>query len=70
MSKLSDAAIMADEFVLTHRGSFSSVSFKNDMSKSKFVSQVKTKSAVLEQSARAAVISSPFFFFFFFLACQ
>ncbi len=34
VSKLSDAAIMTDEFVLTHRGSFSSVSFKSDMSTS------------------------------------
>lgn len=32
VSKLSEAAIMADEFVLTHCGSFSSVSLKNDMS--------------------------------------
>ncbi len=58
VSKLADAAIMADEFVLTYQGSFSSVSFKGDMSKSKFCSQVKTKPLVLGQNAKAAVVSS------------
>ncbi len=56
VNTLSEAAIMADEFVLTHRRSFSSVGLKtNDMSKSKFCFQPKTKSPVMSGNIRATV---------------
>ncbi|XP_067248764.1 uncharacterized protein [Chanodichthys erythropterus] len=63
VSKLSEAAIMADEFVLTHRGSFGSVSFKNDTGKSKFCTQAKTKSVSMGPNIKATVVekSKPVF---------
>ncbi len=56
VNTLSEAAIMADEFVLTRPRSFSSVGLKtNDMSKSKFCFQPKTNSPVMSGNIRATV---------------
>ncbi|XP_073781537.1 uncharacterized protein isoform X2 [Danio rerio] len=57
VSKLADAAIMADEFVLTHQGTFSSASFRSDMNKFRSC-QVKQKPAVVGQNIRAPVVGN------------